>query len=104
MTLKFFCDNYDLKDYEIKACEIKDGKLTLDVNVIAYLELIANGYRPELEVSHEINFIFEIDHEDYKFKKPVFESEVYKDGILYLNISGKELKIEKDYINVVQKI
>ncbi|MCR5350694.1 MAG: hypothetical protein K6E20_06865 [Acholeplasmatales bacterium] len=104
MTLKFFNENYNLEDYEVLSCYIKDNKLNLCVNVVAYLELIANGYRPELEVNHIITFIFDLVHDDYEFKKPIKAKNSFKDGILYLDINESELRIENNSIEIIKNL
>ena len=104
MTLKFFNENYNLEDYEVISCSIKNEKLNLCVNVIAYLELIANGYRPELEVKHIITFIFDIEHDDYEFIKPIKVKNRYENDVLYLNINGNDIKIEKNNIEVIKNL
>ena len=104
MTLKFFNDNYDLNDYEIKSIKIEDNKLYLDINVVAYLELIANGYRPEMMVDHEIIFIFNIEYKNTIFNEPYTVNKKYENNILYLNINGNNFNIINDNVEVVQKL
>ena len=68
MTLDFFYNNYKLSDMEIKKIFIKDNKLHLCFTQVAYLELIANGYRPEMDVEYNNEFIFDINHSDIAYK------------------------------------
>ena len=103
MTLEFFSKNYNLSDYEIIKCEIKNNKLIIDVKVVAYLELIANGYRPEMNVNHEIQFSFNLNHDDYKFNNPIITNQEYKNGILFITINDNIIKISDNCINILQK-
>ena len=68
MTLEFFYTNYDIKDIEIKKLYIKDNQLYLVGKYNVYLELIANGYRPEMNMDLDKTFIFNVNHPDHKFK------------------------------------
>lgn len=103
MTLEFFYNNYDLKNLDINSIEIKDKKLIINVNVIAHLELVANGYRPELEVNHEIEFIFDIDKENKKFNKKIIDDISYSNGVLNILIGSEKLEITNDLVLVKQK-
>ena len=103
MTLEFFYKNYDLKNLDINSIVIKDKKLIINVCVIAHLELIANGYRPELDVDHNIEFIFDIDEKDMKFNKSTIDDISYQNGILNIVVDSKNLKITNDFVLVKQK-
>ena len=103
MTLDFFYNNYDLKNLEIKSIEIKDNKLIVNTNVTAYLELIANGYRPELDVNHEIEFIFDYEENDKKYNSHIVNEVSFKDNFLYLNVDGDNLKITNNNVEVKKK-
>lgn len=69
MTDKFFYENYKLSDLEIRKIYIKDNKLYMEFIQNAYLELIANGYRPEMNVAYDNVFMFDCNHVDINFKK-----------------------------------
>ena len=93
MTLDFFYNNYDLKNSDIKSVEIKNNKLIINMLVIAHLELIANGYRPELDVNHEIEFIFDYESKDKKYNNPIINDVKYIDNKLIININNDEIII-----------
>lgn len=101
MTLDFFYKNYDLMNLEIKKAYIKNNKLVLNVLTESHLELIANGYRPELDVSHEIEFIFNIQKEDKIYKNPNILEYKYDNGLL-ININNDSLYILDNEIKVTQ--
>lgn len=103
MTLEFFYNNYDLKNMEIRSVEILDNKLIIDTNVTAYLELIANGYRPELDVNHEIVFIFDYEGKNKKYKNHIVNNIFFKDDCLYINVDGDDLKITNNNVLVKKK-
>ena len=50
MTLDFFYNNYNFDDIDINKIYIKDNKLYIFGIYNVYLELIANGYRPEMNM------------------------------------------------------
>jgi len=102
VTLDFFYDNYDLKNSEIKSALIKDNKLIINVNVVAHLELIANGYRPELDVNHEIEFTFDYVGNDKIYKNPVVEDVKFNDSKLNITLNGDSIVISNNYVNVKQ--
>ena len=58
MTLDFFINSYDFDNFKIEKAILKDGILKIYVVINAHLDLIANGYRPELDVDY--NTIIEI--------------------------------------------
>ena len=68
MTLEFFYTNYDISDIEIKKLYVKNNQLFLVGKYNVYLELIANGYRPEMNMDLDKTFIFNVNHPDHKFK------------------------------------
>ena len=102
MTLDFFYNNYDLKSLDIKKVEIKDNKLIIDVIVNAHLELIANGYRPELEVDHDIVFTFNYEGLNKVYKNPKIYEFSYNDNALTIVINEDKLII-KDNIVIVKQ-
>ena len=102
MTLDFFYNNYDLKSLDIKKAEIKDNKLIIDVIVNAHLELIANGYRPEIEVDHDIVFTFNYEGLNKVYKNPKINEFSYNDNALTIVINEDKLII-KDNIVIVKQ-
>ena len=69
MTLAFFIDNYKIDDYVVNKIYVKEKKLYLDVTMPIHLDLIANGYRPELDMTQEKTFIFYVDSLDIEYDK-----------------------------------
>lgn len=97
MNLKFFYDNYKLDDIEVNNIHIKDNKLYLNIISNAHLELIANGYRPEMDVDYKNTFIFDINHPNKKYKNLL---EIKYDNKLIFNIDNEILYIDNDKIEV----
>ena len=95
MTLDFFVNNYDINDFKIKKADIKDNKLYLDINYDIYLELIANGYRPEMDMNVNKTFIFNVKNlSNHKFKKPYNISNIeYNNFVLSFIINDIKLEI-----------
>lgn len=69
MTLEFFLTNYEINEFEVKKIYVKDNKLFLDLIMPIHLDLIANGYRPELDLKQEKTFIFYVDSIDKIYAK-----------------------------------
>lgn len=103
MTLDFFYNNYDLKNLEIKSAEIRNNKLIIAVIVVAYLELIANGYRPELDVNHEIEFTFDYDGLNKNYNNPVINNVEFKNDVLNIRLNDDLLAIKNNNVLVKQK-
>jgi len=97
VNLKFFYDNYKLDDIEVSNIHIKDNKLYLNIISNAHLELIANGYRPEMDVDYKNTFIFDINHSNKKYKNLL---EIKYDNKLIFNIDNEILYIDNDKIEV----
>ncbi len=83
MTLDFFYNNYKLEDINIERIFIKDNKLHLCFSQVAYLELIANGYRPEMNVDYDNEFIFICNHKDKKYNKNSLKKIDYNNELLF---------------------
>ena len=58
MTSLFFSESYNPDDFNIIDIKIKDNNLIMKVIMNTYIELIANGYRPEMDISQTKTFIF----------------------------------------------
>ena len=101
MTLDFFVNNYNLSDFDIKKIYIVDNKLYVIAKYNVYLELIANGYRPEMNMDVEKTFIFECNHENMTFKNKKIEIVDYKDNILTIKINNILLKLTGN-VNIMQ--
>ena len=69
MTLDFFIENYEIDDFVINKIYVKNNKLYLDVTMPIHLDLIANGYRPELDMMQEKTFVFYVDSLDMEYDK-----------------------------------
>lgn len=96
MTTKFFFENYNLDDMEINNIYCLNKKLILDVSIPIYLELIANGYRPEMDVTQHIEFSFDVDDE-LEFTKPYNISMRFVD-CLEFTISNKNIIIRNSEV------
>lgn len=93
MTLDFFVSNYNIDDFDIKKIYIKNNKLYLKAIYNVYLELIANGYRPEMNMDIEKTFVFECDYEDKVFKSKNIEVVENKDNKLVIKINNELLSL-----------
>ena len=69
MTLDFFIENYKIDDFVVNKIYVKNNKLYLDVTMPIHLDLIANGYRPELDMMQEKTFVFYVDSLDMEYDK-----------------------------------
>ncbi len=82
MDLKFFYNAYNLKDVNIININILNKQLVLTIENQIELELIANGYRPSMEIKHVFEFHFNLKEEvmkknisDYTVEKYEFYNE-----------------------------
>lgn len=97
MTYDFFKENYDLSDMEIKKIEVKNHKLYLSVSMNVYLDLIANGYRPEMNFNQEKTFIFSVEYNDTVFSSSASIT-LKNESIL---IDNNELKITLSVVDII---
>lgn len=100
MNLKFFYDNYKLDDIQVNSIYIKDNKLYLNVIQNAHLELIANGYRPEMNVDYNNTFIFNIEKHNHKYNSESVKEIRYEDNKLIFILDGEELIISDNEVEV----
>lgn len=100
MTLDFFMKNYNLLDFKINKARLIDYKLYLDINYDVYLELIANGYRPEMDMDINKTFIFNVKNiKNHTFKKPYNISNVmYENNELSFELCMISLSIHFDVV------
>lgn len=100
MNLKFFYDNYKLDDIQVNSIYIKDNKLYLNVIQNAHLELIANGYRPEMNVDYNNIFIFNIEKHNHKYNSESVKEIRYEDNKLIFILDDEELIISDNVVEV----
>ncbi len=96
MTLDFFIENYNLKDFTINKVYVKNKKLYLDVIMPIHLDLIANGYRPELDMMQEKTFIFYVDSSDIEYDA----NSTIKVSLEYIFINKDKLKITLSKVDI----
>ena len=101
MTLDFFVNNYNLSDFDIKKIYIDNNKLYVIAKYNVYLELIANGYRPEMNMDVEKTFVFDCKHDNIAFKSKTIEIKEFKDNILYIKINNVDLALTGN-VNILQ--
>ncbi len=99
MTLDFFLKHYDLSEYTINKVYIKNNKLYLDMTMPIHLDLIANGYRPELDMMSKCVFVFYVEHFDKKFT-PNSLIEFNKE---YVYINNEEIKITLSQVDILEQ-
>ena len=97
MTLDFFTSNYDITEFEIKKIYVLDSKLYLDLVMPIHLDLIANGYRPELDMKQEKTFVFYVTASDKTYNKNA-KVKIDKDYIL---IGNDKLKITLSKVDIL---
>ena len=86
MSIEFFVNNYSLEDNKTVKAVIKDNQLSLYIVMNIHLELIANGYRPEMDL--DITNVFTSNTK--------FTDKEYND-----EIDIKILSYNKDSINFI---
>lgn len=83
MDLKFFYENYKYDEMNIKKVYIDNKELHLLFSMDVKLELIANGYRPEMDVEYDNEFIFKVNHDSVKFKSNDLLSIEYNGSLIF---------------------
>ena len=99
MTLDFFLEHYDVGEYVINQLYIKNNNLYLYMTMPIHLDLIANGYRPELDMMSNCVFIFYVEHVDKKFTQNSI-IEFHKE---YVYINNEEIKITLSQVDVLEQ-
>lgn len=100
MTLDFFYKNYKLEDININKIFIKDNKFHLAFKTTAYLELIANGYRPEMDVEYNNEFIFNINHSDIEYQADELIDILYENNKLIFKLKNEDIVISNNDVKV----
>ncbi len=100
MTIDFFLKNYNLSDLDIKKIFVKENKLYIKADYNVYLELIANGYRPEMNLDMEKTFVFGCEYKDHHFKSTDLSIISFDNNILKVKIGNEELELYGD-INII---
>ncbi len=101
MTLDFFIKSYDFSNFEIKKVILKNYKLKVYVTINAHLDLIANGYRPELDVDYDTIFCFDVSKENDIIKDKSF-FKCYKNNIYYIEIGNKKYELTNDFVEIIK--
>ena len=103
MTLDFFIKSYNFDDFDILNIELSNYTLKVEVNLQTHLDLIANGYRPELEMVMDKTFIFKnVNVEKLSFEKPYSINIIeYDNEKLSINVCNKELVINCINVEII---
>lgn len=99
MTTKFFYQSYDKDELEIKGLRFISNTLEIVLEVTAHLELIANGYRPELDVKQVLRFKFH-DVSAVELEKPYTLDQIEYTDHLVLTINNTEIHIQNEMCDV----
>ena len=99
MTIDFLIKNYNFNDIEIINVKLNDNKLVVDFNINAHLDLIANGYRPELDMNVNQTFVFEIENIKLNIKKP-YRFNIIKEDCYYILLNDNKIKIISNNVEV----
>ena len=100
MTINFFLKNYNVSDLDIKKIYIKENKLYVKAIYNVYLELIANGYRPEMNLDMEKTFVFNTNYNDHHFKSNDLSIVSFENNILKIKIDEISLDLFGE-VNVI---
>ena len=99
MTIDFLIKNYNFNDIEIINVKLNDNKLVVDFNINAHLDLIANGYRPELDMNVNQTFVFEIENIKLNIKK-TYRFNIIKEDCYYILLNENKIKIISNNVEV----
>ena len=99
MTIDFLIKNYNFNDIEIINVKLNNNKLVVDFNINAHLDLIANGYRPELDMDVTQTFVFEVENIKLNIKKP-YRFNIIKEDFYYILLNDNKIKIISNNVEV----
>lgn len=100
MTSLFFSESYNPDDFNIIDIKIKDNNLIMKVIMNTYIELIANGYRPEMDISQTKTFIFKNITGIKNINKPFRIDKIYYDSRLHLVINNNDFIVNDNNIDI----
>ncbi len=99
MTLKFFYDNYKYEEMDVKKVYIENNQLHLLFSMDVKLELIANGYRPEMDVEYDNEFVFLVKHINKKYKPDDLIGIEYNNALVF-KFKNEDIVINDDEVVV----
>ena len=99
MSIEFFVNNYSLEDNKTVKAVIKDNQLSLYIVMNIHLELIANGYRPEmdLDITNVFTFNTKFTDKEYNDEIDIKILSYNKDSINFI-INGDEINCFGDVL------
>lgn len=103
MTIDFLISVYNFDELEIINIKLNNNELVVDFKINAHLELIANGYRPELDLDVLERFIFEIENNNYKINKP-YDFKIIKDNQYYILLNNNKIKLLSNEVKVEKNL
>ena len=103
MTIDFLISVYNFNELEIIDIKLNNNELVVDFNINAHLDLIANGYRPELDLEMSDRFTFEIEKVNYKINKP-YDFKIIKEDNYYILLNGNKIKLLSNEVKVEQNL
>lgn len=102
MDLKTFINDYDLQELDILKIYNKDNKLYMLLGLSANIELIANGYRPEINLYYKHMFIFDnYSGEDINLNGIFVVSNYNDSNGLEFDILDKHIEITNSNVEVI---
>lgn len=100
MTTNFFSESYSKDDFKILDLKINNNTLLLKVEMNTYIELIANGYRPEIDLSQIKSFIFNDIAFEGSLNKPYSLNDIYYNDRLHLVINNIDITVNSSNIEI----
>lgn len=102
MTTSFFYQNYNNNDINIIDFKIIDNNLYLKLEFNTYIELIANGYRPELDLDIKKTFIFKNIKYNIKPQEKYILNDIFYDNHLHLIINNCDIEVLSNDIDIIE--
>lgn len=102
MDLKIFKSFYDLEEIGIEKLYSKNNNLYMILNLNVYIELMANGYRPEIDMDMRHLFIFKNYKEDIQLENVNVSNYRLEDNKLIFNANDKEIIIASNEIELIE--
>ncbi len=100
MNSLFFSESYYPDDFNIINLDFINNNLKMTAIMNTYIELIANGYRPEMNISQTKTFIFKSITGIKTITKPFIINKIYYDTKLHLVINNNDFIVNDDSIDI----
>lgn len=102
MDLKTFYDFYNLEEILIEHIYQHDNKLYMILDLNVYIELMANGCRPVIDMDMRHLFIFDDFNKKIDYKNIYAKNYQFKNNNLQFTLNGELVTIKSKNITIIE--